>query len=165
MEKEKKELDIPKILLYVFEGIVFVLALFYVYSTFKGTEQTGIYSEHAQMETIKALINGLQLQDIHEVPFADKTPKIQLYITEDIYFVNAYYIEIVKGDVIIHDGESDKEDIIIRTTRDEIMKMVENNDYAEESFLSGRTEIEEVGEDFVLFSKGYPDFEKMLASG
>jgi len=159
-EQEKKELDIPKIFLYVFEGIVLIIALFYVYESLQGNKQTGIYSEHVQKDTIRALMIGLELQSVHEVPFSDVTPKIQLYIAENIYFVNSYNIEIVKGDVIINDGETAIKDIIIRTSKEEVMKMIEDNSYAKESYLSGRTVIEKIAEDFVLFSKGYPDFEK-----
>lgn len=164
MEKEKKELDVPKILIYVLEAAVLIMALLYAYESLYGSDYTGVYSEHLQRETIKSLITGLQLQKVHEVPFSDITPKMQIYITEDVYFINAYYIEISKGNVIISDGETETKDIIIRTSEEEVLKMIEHPSYAKESLASGGTTIEKVSEDFVLFSKGYPDFEKMISS-
>lgn len=107
-------------------------------------------------EVEKELVNYgaiiLKLYNLHEVPFTGITPKVQIYIDE-----NAYYIEITKGNIIIKDGETQKPDIIIRTTHEEIFKMIEDNKYAKESISSGKTSIEQVANKVVLFSKGYLD--------
>ncbi len=99
----------------------------------------------------------LKLYNLHEIPFTSITPKIQIYIDKD-----AYYIEITKGNIIIKDGEISKKDIIIRTTHEEIFKMIENESYVEESFSSGKTSIELVANKATLFSKGYLSLYKDL---
>jgi len=105
-------------------------------------------------EVEKELVNYgaivLKLYNLHEVPFTGITPKVQIYIDG-----NAYYIEITKGNIIIKDGETQKPDIIIRTTHEEIFKIIEDNKYAKESISSGKTSIEQVANKAVLFSKGY----------
>jgi len=92
----------------------------------------------------------LKLYNLHAIPFTSITPKVQVYIDKD-----SYYAEITKGNIIIKDGETQKPDIIIRTTHEEIFKMIEDNSYAKESISSGKTSIEQVANKIVLFSKGY----------
>ena len=147
--QEKKVLDLPKIFLYVFEVIVLILLISYVYFAMSGNkEYSGVYSEHAQKQIIEALFTSLNLQTIHEIPY--------LYIQQGDYFVNSYYLEVVGGTVEIHDGVISDKDLIIWTTEEEVGKIIENSDYIKESLISGRTNIEKTASDFVLFSKGYP---------
>jgi len=156
---EKKEIDVPKLLLYIIEFILLIIALAYIYYSRKEPEVEGIYSEHIQKETITSLMNALNLQNVHDVPLIGLTPRIQIYIKEDLYFMNAYYLEITKGNVLIKDGETNQTDIIIRTTKGEILKTVNDTNYMKESLTSGRTTIQKTTSDFVLFTEGYPDFE------
>ncbi|VVB83429.1 Uncharacterised protein [uncultured archaeon] len=161
--KERKEPDVPKILLYIIELIVILLLGVYLYFSSLKTESGGIYSEHAQKETIKSLMNALNLQNVHDVPLIGLTPRIQIYIKEDNYFVNTYYLEISRGNVIINDGISNQTDIIISTTEEEISKAVNNTGYMKESISSGRTTIKKTTSDFILFTEGYSNFEKFNA--
>ena len=155
MEKQKRVLDLPKIILYSLELIVIILAASFFYFSAHGKDYTNLYSTDVQRETIESLIVALKLYNVHEIPYTSITPKMQIYIKEDLYYVNSYYIEIVKGEIIVHDGETDEEDIIIRTTKEEVLKIIENKDYARESLASGGIIIEKVAGKFVLFSKGY----------
>jgi hypothetical protein len=157
--KERKEIDIPKIFLYALELIVFILIFFYIYHSKTEVELSGIYTEHAQKETIKSLINALNLQNVHDVPLMGLTPRIQLYIRENSQFVNTYYFEIAGGDVIIKDGVSSQTDIVITTTKEEILKTINNSEYMKESLSSGRTTVKKTTSNFVLFTEGYPEFE------
>ena len=59
-------------------------------------------------------------------------------------------------------GEVSKEDIVIKTTQNEIIKMVSDEGYARESFSSGNSEIKPVANKFILFSKGYSVLYKEL---
>jgi hypothetical protein len=157
-KEEPKIIDLPKILLYALELILLILLISYIYFSMIGNKDyKGIYSEHAQKEVIEALFISLKLQNVHDIPYLGITPKIQLYIREDIYFVNSYYLEIVGGTVMIKEGITQDKDIIIRTTKEEILQIIEDEDYIKESLISGRTNIEKTTSDFVLFSKGYPD--------
>jgi len=155
---EKKEIDVPKLLLYILEFILFILAAAYIYYSRKELETEGIYSEHAQTETIKSLMNALGLENVHEVPLIGLTPRIQLYIKENSHFVNTYYLEITGGNIIINDGISNQTDIIIRTSKEEILNTINNTEYMKESLSSGRTTVQKTTSDFVLFTEGYPDF-------
>jgi hypothetical protein len=156
--EEKKEIDVPKILLYSIELIAFVLLFFYFYSSRNENAPIGIYSESIQKETIKSLMNALDLQNVHDVPLMGLTPKIQIYIKEDANFANAYYLEIAKGAVIINDGISNQTDITIRTTQEEILKSVNDTNYMKQSLSSGKTKVTKTTSNFVLFTEGYPDF-------
>ncbi|MEK6827387.1 MAG: hypothetical protein AABX99_02780 [Nanoarchaeota archaeon] len=155
--EEKKEIDVPKILLYSLELIVFILVLFYVYSSRNPAEPQGVYSESAQKETIKSLMNALELQNVHDVPLIGLTPRIQIYIEEEKHFISSYYLEITKGKVIINNGVSNQTDIIIRTTHEEILKSINNTAYMKESLSWGRTEVTKIASKFVLYTEGYPD--------
>jgi len=155
---EKKEIDVPKLLLSIIEFALIILALAYVYYSRKEPEITGIYSEHIQKETIKSLIIALNLQNVHDVPLIGLTPRIQIYIKENSHFLNAYYLEITKGNILINDGISNQTDIIIRTTKEEILKAVNNTEYMKESLSLGKTTVQKTTSDFVLFTEGYPDF-------
>jgi hypothetical protein len=158
IKKKKGVLDFPRILLYLLAifALVFVLSFLY-FSTRGNKDYTGVYSENAQKEVVESLITSLKLYNVHEIPYFGITPKMQIYITENTFFVNAYYIEIVKGEVIIKDGEANETDIIIRTTEEEVMKVINDSNYMKESLSSGRTTVEKATSDFVLFTKGYPD--------
>ncbi|MDO8528304.1 MAG: hypothetical protein Q7S06_00215 [Nanoarchaeota archaeon] len=92
----------------------------------------------------------LKLYNLHNIPFTRITPKVQIYIDNA-----AYNLEVRKGNIIIEKGEAKNPDIIIRTTTEEIFKMIETNGYAKESISSGRTSIEMVAGKIILFSKGY----------
>ncbi len=156
--KEKKEFDLPKILLSILELIVLILIISFIYLSANGNKNyNGIYSEHAQKEVIKSLVTALKLYNVHEIPYLGITPKIQIYIRENLHFIESYYLEIVKGNVIIKDGETNEEDIIIRTTEEEILKIVNDTNYMKESLSTGKTTVEKVASDFILFTKGYPD--------
>jgi hypothetical protein len=155
--KEKRVWDFPRILLYMIEIFVIILLISFIYfSRSENNGYTGIYSEHVQKEMIKSLITSLKLYNVHEVPYLGITPKIQIYIEEES-FVNAYYLEIKEGNVMIKDGETDDEDIIIRTTEEEVLKVINDSNYMAESLDSGKTTVEKISSDLELFTKGYPD--------
>ena len=158
VEEEKKVIDLPKILLYFFEIVILALLGSYVYFSMMGNnDYEGVYSDHAQKELIKALFTSLKLQDIHEIPYLKITPKIQIYIQQETFFINSYYLEVKSGEVIIEDGVIQEKDIIIHTTEEEIQKIIEDENYIRESLISGKTNIEKTTSDFILFSKGYPE--------
>jgi hypothetical protein len=157
-EKEDKILDVPRIVIYVLELLVVAVLISFIFlSKAENKDYTGVYSEHVQKAVIESLVTSLELYHVHDVPYLGITPKIQIYIREDAHFVNAYYLEIIKGEVIIKDGETADKDIIIRTTEEEVNKIVLDNNYIKESMSSGRTVVEKATSDLVLFTKGYPD--------
>ncbi|MEJ2267585.1 MAG: hypothetical protein P8X70_00730 [Nanoarchaeota archaeon] len=205
MKKEKKELNLPVMILSVFGAFTLILIISFIYMSVNGPNYTSDYLQkiqtgeiknpiqefalmfsediqeipedanvlkiqtdegekliivQAEMEDIdisdieKELVNYgaviLKLYNLHSIPFTNINPEIQINIDENIYS-----LEIIKGDIFLSDGEIQNPDIILRTTNEEIFKMIENEDYAEESISLGKTSIELVANKFILFSKGY----------
>ncbi len=102
------------------------------------------------IELIRYAATLLKLYNLHTTPYTKVTPKIQIDLNQE-----TYSIEIITGEIIITEGEIQNKDIIIRTTREELLKINENTDYIKESISSGKTTIEKIASDFILFSKGY----------
>jgi len=99
-----------------------------------------------------------KVYNLHAIPFTKNIPKIQVYINGD-----PYYVKISKGNIIIEEGITKDKDIIIRTTYDELLKMIEDKNYLKESVSSGETTIEITKSKVILFSKGYLTLYKEFA--
>ncbi|HTY43780.1 MAG TPA: hypothetical protein VMC80_00875 [Patescibacteria group bacterium] len=160
MEKEKRVFDVPKLVLFLIEVFIFILAILFFYYSAKGRDYTGVYNQEVQQETVKSLIIALQLYNVHEIPFTNITPKMQLYIKENYStnsysFVSPYFVEIVNGDIVIKNGETSDSDIIITTTEDEVLRIASNSSYVYDSLASNRTIVQKSTSDFILFAKGY----------
>ena len=96
------------------------------------------------------LLRSIKAYNLHNPPFSSDTPKIEIYVSDEIY--NA---EVVKGKITVNIGEMDEEDIIIRTNKEEAVKMLRSFSYVEGSFAGGKSSIEMVSGKTELFSKGY----------
>ena len=102
----------------------------------------------------------LKLYNLHNVPYTSNTPKIQVYIDG-----SGYSIEISGGDINVNPGTISSPDIIMRTTSSEIIKMISGNGYTlQDSIASGKTTIQPVASQFILFSKGYLSLYQGLSS-
>jgi hypothetical protein len=186
MEKEKRELDVPAIILSLFGIFTAVLVISFVYLSINGSDYTKAYREengkikeinelnlvgeekeieiinqanlsNSQEEMVRYIAIALNLYNLHETPYTKITPKIQVGIDGDFYFV-----EISQGKIIINKGEIVEKDITIVSSSEEIIKIQGNESYAKESILSGKTTVEKMASDFTLFSKGYLDLYKSL---
>jgi hypothetical protein len=116
----------------------------------KGEDIGNLTLKDIQKELISYISVILELYNLHDIPFSSIHPRIQMYIDND-----AYYIEVIEGDIIIKEDITQNPDIIIKTTHEEVFKVMEDNTYVEESLNSGKTQIELVASKFILFSKGY----------
>ena len=92
----------------------------------------------------------LKLYNLHNIPFTKITPKVQLDLDSDFYS-----IEIIDGTIIIKEGKVKKPDLLLKSTYEEIFKIMESGDYIKESVSLGKTSILPVANKFILFSKGY----------
>lgn len=92
----------------------------------------------------------LKIYNLHNIPFTTITPKVQVYIDN-----NSYYIEVSHGDIIINYGVTPSPDIIIRTTTAAVIGGLESGTSAQQSLSSGAISIEMVANKIILFSKGY----------
>ena len=206
MDKEKRVMNVPAMVLLTIGGIVLILIFSFFYLSVNGKNYTSIYTQKLQSGEIKNPITEFQLMfsessseeipagsqvitlptedgekriiiqadlgdfdvssiqkelvnylsivlklyNLHEIPFTSITPKVQVEIDENIY-----YAEISEGNIIIKEGKAENPEITIKTTNEEVFKIIENKDYAQESIASGNTNIEVTKDYFVLFSKGY----------
>ncbi len=100
-------------------------------------------------EYVTYLLYSLGAKDLKK-PLIGENPKIEIYVDELIYGA-----EISKGIVYVTEGSFQKKDIIIRTSRIELIKMLRDNNHVQESFNSGASKIELVAKEPVLLTKGY----------
>ena len=178
------EIDFPLVVLSVFGFIVLLLGLSFLYFSANGPNYDKLYQEKissvnakpameftinsseqknitvklegsvassnlSKEEITNALIH-LKIYNLHNMPYTSDTPKIQLYVDNV-----TYSIEVLSGKIIIDDGIIKNEDVDMITTKDEILKMNNNESYARESFSSGNSKIKPIANEVVLFSKGY----------
>ena len=96
------------------------------------------------------LLYTISAYNLHNPPLSTNTPKMLIYVDSDVY--NA---EIVNCEIYVSEGTIENEDIVIKTTKLEAVKMLQNKNYISTSFSSGMSSIQLVANKAVLFSKGY----------
>jgi hypothetical protein len=96
------------------------------------------------------LLYQIKANNLHNPPLSESTPKIKFYIDQD-----AYSAEVVDGVIFVKKGEMSNVDIIIRTTKQEGVKMLQSSQAVVNSFSSGASDIEMVAGKATLFTKGY----------
>jgi len=96
------------------------------------------------------LLYAIGANELHNPPFSSNRPQIQFYIGED-----AYAATVEKGGIGVGKGVIDDHDIIIRTSKEEAVKMVMDSGYVIESFNSGGSSVELVAGKPELLLKGY----------
>lgn len=99
---------------------------------------------------IKYLLYRINADELKNLPFSSDTPKIEIKLDEETY--NA---EIIKKSVKVGKGEIENEDIVIRTTKEEIIKTMREEQYLATSFKDGLTSIQLITTKTELFGKGY----------
>lgn len=88
--------------------------------------------------------------NLHNPPLSKDIPRIEIVMDKENY--NAV---VENGIILVKKGSIDNEDIIIKTTSDEMVKMINDKNYAKESFNSGKSEINVIGSKSILLAKGY----------
>jgi len=101
-------------------------------------------------EFVYYLLYTIKAYNLHNAPLNSDSPKMEIRVEDSIY--NA---EIVKGMIYVSGGGLAKKDIIISTSKEEGIKMLQNRDYVEQSFVDEKSGIEKVESQSVLFGKGY----------
>ena len=103
------------------------------------------------------LLYSIEAYNLHNPPLSKDTAKLVVYIDDDIYNV-----EVANGEIYVGKGEIVKRDLIIRTTKEEAVKMLQDNNYIKESFSSEKSIIELLEDKSTLFAKGYLTLYKEL---
>ncbi len=96
------------------------------------------------------LLLNIKAYNLHNPPLSSDTPKIELFIGEDVY--NA---EVMDTNIIVNKERIDKKDIVIRTSKEEAVKMVRDSGYIRTSFSDGKSSLELVASKATLGLKGY----------
>lgn len=96
------------------------------------------------------LLYTIKAYNLHNSPLSSSTPKMEIRVGDVVF--NA---EIVKGRIYVGEGHLEKRDIIIFTSKEEAVKMLQDKSYVEQSFVDGKSSIEKVESQSVLFGKGY----------
>ena len=99
---------------------------------------------------VEYILYSIGANSLHNPPFSNDDPKIEFYIDEEVY---SAIVE--KGIIAASKGEIDKEDIVIRTTKEEAVKMIMDKEYIKESFSQEKSGLELVASKTKLATKGY----------
>ena len=174
MEKKRKNWKgrIFLILLLVVVMAVGILAWY----VFVGQDYSARYKSNGRV--LENPVNGLSLEEaikqfndddvyylsiiveaynLHNAPFSDDTPKIELNADGEVYSV-----EVIEGQIIVERGEIYGEDITIYSAKEEIVKMLMDPDYIVESFGKGLSSVELVEDEVTLAAKGYLQLHETL---
>ncbi len=96
------------------------------------------------------LLYSIKAYDLHKAPFGSELPSIQIVVGED-----NFYATVDKGRIRVKKGFGEQKDIIIRTSKEEAVKMLRDKAYLQRSFASGNSRIELVTDKISLASRGY----------
>lgn len=104
-------------------------------------------------EYIRYLVFAIGGWKLHNPPLSDETPKIKVIVDNEVFIS-----EIVNGEIKTEKKEIENEDMIIRTTKQEIVNSIKSSDiknYIKQSIQDGKTSLELKAGYTTLFSKGY----------
>jgi|SRR3989344_1589507 len=96
------------------------------------------------------VLYSIKAYELHNPPLSNNDPEIEFRVDDDVY--NAI---IQNGIIKVAKRAIENPDAIIITTKMEGVKMVQNKDYIQESFASGKSGIDLKASKTTLFGKGY----------
>ena len=100
------------------------------------------------------LLISLKAYNLHSASERSDLPELDIVIDGTIY-----HAIIAGGKIIVKKEAGEKRDIIITTTQEEAIKMIQNEKYIPQSFNAGLSTIEQVADKSTLLFKGYYTFE------
>lgn len=96
------------------------------------------------------LLYSIKAYNLHNVPLTSNYPKIEIDVGDEIFSAT-----VKKGVISVSLGEILNEDAVIKTTKEEAVKMLRDKSYVVKSFNDGKSGIELVADKTTLFAKGY----------
>ena len=96
------------------------------------------------------LLSSMRAYNLHNPPLSSDYPKIEIDVSGQIFSAS-----VKKGVISLDNNPFLKKDLILRTTKEEVLAMINDRDYIKNSFNSGKSRIELVASKFTLFAKGY----------
>ncbi len=98
------------------------------------------------------LLVSIKAYNLHNPLFSNDIPKMNIYVDDDVYSA-----KVIDGNIKVSKGNIEDEDIAIRTTKEEAVKMINDKNYVRQSFQEGKSGIELISSKLELYSKGYLD--------
>ncbi len=92
----------------------------------------------------------LKAYNLHNPPLSSNYPKIEVDVEGEIFSSS-----VKKGIILVSSIQMLNKDIILKTTKEEIVKMMQDKEYVTQSFNDGKSSIEFIAGKSVLFAKGY----------
>ena len=166
-KKRGKKSIVLFIAIYFIILLIGVVIFFSFYSNYKkntNTENRNIIVNPAEGlslgEAVKKFDDGfiyyllvsIKAYNLHEASFSDDFPKIKIMLGDEIY-----YGKVQEGKIYSGAGDIEDEDIVIYSSKEEIVKIMQDKEYAKESFREGRSKIELKSNKLELYTKGYLD--------
>lgn len=99
---------------------------------------------------VQYLLYSIKAYNLHNVPLSSNYPRMEIDVEGEIFNAN-----VRKGAISVTRGEIANEDVVIRTTGEEAIKMLRDRDYVARSFSESKSVIELVADKTTLFAKGY----------
>ncbi len=96
------------------------------------------------------LLYSIKAYNLHNPPLSSNYPKMEVDVGGDIFSAS-----VKKGLIEVESGGIAEEDVVIRTTKEEAVKMLRDRNYVTESFSEGRSGIDLIADKTTLFAKGY----------
>jgi len=152
----------PHMLFLLALTLIFLLGYFYYFNispTFvekpyiEKPTLTSVGEDTITSQHIEYLLNELEAYKLHNTPFTQDKPVIEVYIedTEQDFFVT------VEENKVLISEEELKPDIIITSRKEEIINLFNSNsfDLISDAFLNGDIKIELQNDEKILALKGY----------
>jgi hypothetical protein len=150
--------------------VIFLIAFLFLYLALFNSNNKGVYSgrvienpvlsfsdEQAISEFnenfVFYLLYDMKAYNLHNPPLSSDYPRIEINVGGEIFSASVKGGEIFVSDVQILD-----KDIVIRTTKEEAVKMMRDENYVSQSFNDGKSSIELAASKTSLFAKGYLNF-------
>lgn len=182
MGKSKKARDIKKIVFVsvsvlviiaiILLGIIYYLTFFDGKSASSGNVNSGAKLvnpakglsieeavEKFDESFVYYLLVSIKAYNLHKALFSDEPPSIEIDVGGDIYYAN-----VMDGAIRVGRGGIDDEDVLIVTSKEEAVKMIQNKNYVAESFKMGLSRVELVSGKLELAAKGYLELYNELSS-
>lgn len=99
---------------------------------------------------VTSFLTNIGANNLQNPPFSGDTPKINVLIDSQ-----EFQAEVIDKKLQVKMGLAQKPDIIIRTTREEAIKMFKDKNYISSSFGEGKSSVELMAGKPILFAKGY----------
>ena len=96
------------------------------------------------------LLASIKAYNLHNIPLSSSYPRMEIDVAGEIFNAN-----VKKGVISVSRGEITNEDVVIRTTKDEAVKMLRDREYVTKSFNDRKSNIDLIADKTTLFAKGY----------